>query len=231
MVKPLLIFALWLGFAIPATAQCRLALLLALDISSSVSVHEDRLQRQGLAAALRDAEVSAAILSGPWDVALAVYEWSGRYQQDDLLDWTFLSSRDELEQVATRIETSRRRYAEFPTAAGFALDYALEKFKTAPDCDARTLDVSGDGINNDGHSPYELHREHRFRGMVVNGLIIGGATNRREDDIALMNFYRNEVIYGPGAFVEAAEDYNDFAAAMRRKLIREVEAPVFGALE
>lgn len=226
-----LALALWLGLGVPAFAQCRLALLLALDISSSVSVHEDRLQRGGLASALRDPEVSAAILSGPWDVALAVYEWSGRYQQDDLIDWTMLRTREDIERVATQIETSRRRYAEFPTAAGYALDYALEKFKTAPDCDEKKLDVSGDGINNDGPSPLELHKEHRFRGMVVNGLIIGGATNRREDDIALMNFYRSEVIYGPGAFVEAAEDYNDFAAAMRRKLIREVEAPVFGELE
>lgn len=226
-----LALALVLGLAAPVTAQCRLALLLALDISSSVSVHEDRLQREGLASALRDPEVSAAILSGPWDVALAAFEWSGRYQQDDLLDWTLLSTKEDLERVARQIETSRRRYAEFPTATGFAMDYALEKFRTAPDCEENKLDVSGDGINNDGHSPLELHKEHRFRGMVVNGLIIGGATNRREDDIDLMRHYQTEVIYGPGAFVEAAEDYSDFAAAMRRKLIREVEAPVFGALD
>ena len=65
-----------LGLAAPATAQdCRLALVLALDVSGSVSAREDRLQRQGLAAALLAPEVRRAFASGD-PVALYVVQWS-----------------------------------------------------------------------------------------------------------------------------------------------------------
>ncbi|MEL6103903.1 MAG: DUF1194 domain-containing protein, partial [Pseudomonadota bacterium] len=74
--------------ALPAWGDCRLALLLALDVSSSVDMVEDDLQRGGLAAALVAPEVRAAFLAGPDPVALAVFEWSGRYNQEIILDWT-----------------------------------------------------------------------------------------------------------------------------------------------
>ena len=39
----------------------------------------------------------------------------------------------------------------------------------------------------------------------------------------LADYYRAEVSGGPGAFVEVAHDYEDFAEAMKRKLRREIE--------
>ena len=60
----------------PAMAQeaCRLALVLAMDISSSVDPLEDALQRGGLAQALRAPDVVDAILSQPdRPVALAMF--------------------------------------------------------------------------------------------------------------------------------------------------------------
>ena len=77
--------------AAPASA-CRLALVLALDVSSSVDATEDRLQRAGLAAALIDPDVLAAIVNDPTPVALAVFEWSGRFAQAEVLDWTLLNT-------------------------------------------------------------------------------------------------------------------------------------------
>ena len=56
----------------PASA-CRLALLLALDVSSSVDEAEYELQRNGLAAALLSPNVEAAFLSGGAPVALAAF--------------------------------------------------------------------------------------------------------------------------------------------------------------
>lgn len=53
-----LAIGLW---AAPAQA-CRLALVLAMDVSSSVDAAEDQLQRAGLAAALIDPDVQAAFL-------------------------------------------------------------------------------------------------------------------------------------------------------------------------
>ena len=64
-----------------------------MDVSSSVDAAEDRLQRGGIVAALTAPEVQEAFFAGDLPVALAVYEWSGRYNQEIILDWTMISSR------------------------------------------------------------------------------------------------------------------------------------------
>lgn len=212
-----------LATAPPAWAECRLALALALDISSSVDQDEDRLQRVGLARALTAPEVQNAILSVPGEtVALAVFEWSGRYQQDVTLPWRLLQSREDILTAAERIRTSRRRYAEFPTALGYALGYAASVFAEAPPCLFQTLDVSGDGVNNDGFAPRLAYENFPLGEITVNGLSIGG----QDDDLA--GYYRRELIKGPGAFVEEAADFTDFERAMRRKLVRELETRAIG---
>jgi len=216
--------AIWAGLAAaPAQAACRLALALALDISSSVDPNEDALQRNGLAAALLAPEIRAAILADPdRPVALAVFEWSGRYQQDMILDWRLLRGPGDIAAAAAAIRDSRRSYAEFPTALGYALGYAASVFRAAPQCLFRTLDVSGDGTNNEGFAPALAYANFPLAGITVNALAIGG----QEDGLA--EYYRRELLRGPGAFVEEAQDYTDFERAMRRKLARELESRVIG---
>ncbi|MCE8442492.1 DUF1194 domain-containing protein, partial [Rhodovulum sulfidophilum] len=120
---------------------------------------------------------------------------------------------------------SRRSYAAFPTAMGFGLGFGARLFDSAPDCAARTLDISGDGINNDGFGPELAYRNFPFQGITVNGLAIGGGS---PSDTEVFAFYRDRVIRGPGAFVEIARDFADFERAIRRKLMREVAARVYG---
>lgn len=214
--------AFWL-VAAPAEAGCRLALALGLDISSSVDADEDRLQREGLANALASLQVQAAILSVPGEtVALAVFEWSGRYQQDMVLNWRMLASSRDVQSAVAEIRASRRSYAEFPTAIGYALGYAAGVFAQAPPCLFQTLDMSGDGVNNEGFAPRLAYANFPLDAVTVNGLTIGG----RADDLA--GYYRRELIKGPGAFVEEARDFTDFERAMRRKLVRELQARAIG---
>lgn len=226
MVRPwALALALAAVAAAPAGAACRLALLLALDISSSVDAAEDRLQREGLAAALTAPEIVEAVLALPdQPVALSVFEWSGRYQQDVLLDWLLLESREDLFTAASRIAGSSRSYSEFPTAIGYALGYAAGLLESAPVCDQVTIDVSGDGRNNEGFAPELAYRNFPLGGVIVNGLVIGG------DEDGLPEYYQSNVIRGPGAFVETAADFADFERAMRRKLLRELQVRAVGAL-
>ena len=117
-----LAFWLWAG---AAAGECRLALLLALDVSASVDSEDYELQRDGLAAALNLPEIRNAILNGaPGDVTLAAFEWSGRYQQTVVVDWTRLTSDAAIDGVIARIAGAKRSYKEFPTALGYALGYA-----------------------------------------------------------------------------------------------------------
>ncbi len=222
--------ALMLG-AVPAGAvECRLALLLALDISSSVDAAEDALQRGGTAAALRDPAVVDAFLAVEAPVALAAFEWSGRYNQELLLDWTLVRGPQDLARAATVLERSSRSYNEFPTAMGEAMRFAGEMMARAPRCLAQTIDIAGDGENNEGHRPRRIYREGAFDRITVNGLVVANAADF-QTEAGLTQFYAEEVLHGPGAFMVVADGFEDYARAIRDKLEREVRVTVIGALQ
>lgn len=206
-----------------AQAQCRLALVLALDVSASVDAGEYDLQRLGLAAALDAPDVRGAILRGQsGDVALAVFEWSGRFQQQIHLDWTVLSSHGDIDRAVLALGNITRSYEGFPTSVGQALGYAASLLKRGPECDRRVIDISGDGVNNYGYGPENAYRHFPLRDVQVNGLVILG------DDPEVEAFYRREVVRGPGAFVEVAAGFDGFRASMTRKLFREINDLMLG---
>ncbi|MBS1304032.1 DUF1194 domain-containing protein [Loktanella sp. SALINAS62] len=213
--------------AAPADA-CRLALVLAIDVSSSVDAAEDALQRQGLAAALLAPDVQSAFFASPDPVALHVFEWSGRYNQVTLSDWRLIEAPDDLRMVADAVSTSTRSYDDYPTALGYALGHAAVVLQRGPDCLFKTIDVAGDGINNEGFGPAEAYAAFPFRNVTVNGLIVNAADY--EGEVNLIPFYTEEVIRGPGAFVEIANSFADYEAAMRRKLVRELGVQMLGGV-
>ncbi len=219
--------ALWAGAA--QAVECRLALLLALDVSSSVDATEDQLQRDGLVSALISPEVQAAFFATDQPVALAVYEWSGRYNQEVLLDWRVIDSRAALVEAAEIIADSTRSHNDFPTAMGYALGYGAEMLKRAPRCLRQTIDMAGDGQNNEGFGPLVAYREFPFDGVTVNGLVVNAADF--EGEVGLIAFYKGEVLHGPGAFMIIANGFDEYERAMRRKLERELTPPAIGALE
>ncbi|RZW10451.1 MAG: DUF1194 domain-containing protein [Rhodobacteraceae bacterium] len=227
LVKATAIVAVTLAASLPVPAvACRLALLLALDVSSSVDPAEYELQRSGLAAALLAPEVESAFLNGV-PVALAAYEWSGRYNQATVLDWRLIAGRADLLAASERIATTRRSETEHPTAIGYALGHAASFFSHAPVCERRTIDISGDGENNEGFAPVLAYRHFPLGGVTVNALAIGGSVQLD----GLVDYFRAEVIRGPGAFVQTALDYGDFERAMRLKLEREIAVRILGAAE
>lgn len=227
MILRLPLFTLLLALLVqtgPAQANCRLALLLALDVSSSVSEDEYALQQKGLASALMSEDVLRAILDDrEGSVALSVFEWSGRYQQSVVVDWTILDSRAAVLDAANQIAQSTRSYSRFPTSMGFSLGYGAGLFKQAPPCDRRVMDVSGDGINNDGFGPQTAYRHFPFRDVTVNGLVIAGS----DPDVEW--FYESEVLFGRQSFLEVASGFPDFERAMIRKLYREISNLMIGA--
>jgi hypothetical protein len=217
-----------LGVAFPGPAlACRLALLLALDVSSSVDGREYLLQRNGLAAALVSPEVKAAFLDGGAPVAVAAFEWSGRYNQQTVLGWRLILSEADLLSAAATVAGVGRSATMSPTAIGHAMAHAAGLFRDAPGCEARTVDLSGDGENNEGYDPKTAYRHFPLGDVTVNALAIGGSSELDR----LVEYYRAEVIKGPGAFVETAADYLDYERAMRRKLERELASRAVSALE
>lgn len=214
------LLALALLAAGPAEA-CRLALALGFDVSSSVDEADYALQRDGLVAALMAEDIRAAFMDGD-PVALAVFEWGGRGHQRLVAGWVLVEDTGVLDQVAAAVAVRGELRRWEPTAIGAALDYARELLEDAPSCAAQVVDLSGDGRNNDWLEPQRVYAREDFGAIIVNGLAIGG----HETDIA--DYYKREVIRGPGAFVEVATDHTDFPRAIRRKLERELGMAVMG---
>jgi Ca-activated chloride channel family protein len=198
--------------------DCKLALVLGLDISSSVNSHEYDLQLQGLAQAFRTPEIIDAILTPEGaGIAVTVYEWSGYNQQDVVIPWTMIDTREAALDLAARLAAHRRPYADLTTALGKAVEYGAGLFRKAPDCGREVIDISGDGENNDGDGPEVYRAQGLLDGIIINGLAIQGAF----PDPAL--YYRDHVIQGPGAFLATARDFNDYPAVVIGKLLREID--------
>jgi hypothetical protein len=213
--------------ALPAAAQqCRLALALALDVSSSVDAVAYDLKRVGLASALNAPEVRHAILSDAQGyVTLAVYEWSGFNQQKLHLDWMRLSSQEDIDEAVRILAKMERSHDDFPTAVGQALGYGASLLSRAPDCSRKVLDVSGDGINNFGFGAASAYAHFPFENVTVNGLAI------LTQNVDVLHYYQNEILHGANAFLITATNFEDFEKAMTRKLYREVNDTIFGRLE
>lgn len=209
-------------------AECRLALVLAIDVSSSVDAAEDALQRGGLASALIAPEVQRAFFAANLPVALAVYEWSGRYNQEILVDWRLIQTPADLLHVAETVGRTPRSHNEFPTAMGYALGFGANLMTRAPACLFHTLDMAGDGENNEGFPPATAYSEFPFANITVNGLVVNGADF--EAEVSLIEYYKTQVLYGPGAFLEVAQGFEDYERAMRRKLERELAARAVGSV-
>lgn len=212
-----------------AVAECRLALVLALDVSSSVDPSEDALQRGGVVAALTSPQVAEAFFATDQSVALAVYEWSGRQQQDVLLDWTLIDGPRALVEAAETVAGTRRGHADYPTAMGHALGFGARMLEAAPPCTRHTLDMAGDGQNNEGFGPQDAYNAYPFNEVTVNGLVVNAGDF--EGELGLIPFYRAEVLHGRGAFLEIANGFADYERAMRRKLVRELMPVVIGRLD
>ncbi|WP_246272834.1 DUF1194 domain-containing protein [Oricola thermophila] len=193
-------------------------------MSSSVDDAEFRLQMRGLARALRDPVILEAVTQAGGLQAMA-FEWSGRDQAVDVVPWTFLRIETDVFAFASAIENHRRGFDEFPTALGHALGHAAIRLSRAPlRCARAVVDVSGDGVNNEGYEPRLAYENFDYSNVTVNGLVIEG---EMPDPV---EYYRDEVIRGPGAFVEVARDFSDYEAAMKRKLLREIRGAALSYL-
>lgn len=208
--------------ATPACGDCRLALALAADVSRSIDAADYIIQTEGLAAALEDSDIRAAIFGPEGTVALAVYQWSGSTHQELIQPWLILERPEDLDAAIWAIRRATRPERRQVTALGAALRYGADLLTKAPPCARRVLDVAGDGRNNEGPSVASIYARDLFDGITVNALAIG------EHELDVTRYFRDEVIRGPGAFVEIAPRQTDFPQAIRRKLLRELEGPQIG---
>ena len=221
-----LLALLILLFAAPAQAdgiEVDVELALMVDVSRSMTPNELEIQRQGYAAALRSDAVYAAIQNGLLQrIALTYVEWAG--DQRVIVDWRIVQTRDDLTAFADRL-TAKFDPALRRTSISSAIGYAARSIRDNPFAGLRrVIDISGDGPNNQGIPVLEARDAALAQGLTINGLPLmtreGMGTFWHLDDLDL--YYRDCVIGGPGAFAIPVLNWEDFAAAVQRKLVLEI---------
>jgi hypothetical protein len=232
-LRALLVLILAGAAVLPALAQAAeqvdLLLVLAADVSRSVDSGKFQLQREGYAAAVSDRHVLDAIRSGRTGrIALTYVEWSGIGSQRVVIDWTTISDADSAKVFGDRLLEAPRSFADRTSISG-AIEFAMSHLARAPyESARRTIDVSGDGTNNSGRDVSLARDEALAQGITINGLVILSETplawnpDHTNPPGGLDNYYRNNVIGGPGAFVLAAQNFNSFGEAIIKKMIAEV---------
>ncbi len=206
-----------------------LLLVLAADVSRSIDEAEFDLQRKGYTAALTDPRVLAAIRGGnSGTIAVCFVEWSGAGEQMVVADWTVIHDDEDAGALAAAILAAPRSFVGRTSISG-AIDFAMQRFATAkPHSHRRIIDVSGDGTNNSGRPVTEARDQAVAEGITINGLAIindrpnPGYAFHTQPPGGLPEWYRQNVIGGPGAFLRVVEDFRSFADAMTNKLVSEI---------
>lgn len=198
-------------------AEVDLALVLAVDCSFSVDAIEFDLQMQGMAQAFASAEVIEAIEQGPLGrIAIMVIEWSGSKDQKIVVPWMLISNGVTARSAAQAISIAPRATIGV-TSISAAIDFAVFQLAHSPVTAARqVIDISADGINNSGNITMLSRDRAIAAGITINGLTI------RNDVPILDTYFMTSVTGGPGSFVMVANDYQAYATAIKRKLLREI---------
>ena len=225
------------GLAAPALITARSArastevdveLVLAVDVSRSVDSEEMEMQMRGYAEAFRDPRLADGIAGGPLGaIAVTLFVWSDWNIQNTLVPWMKLDGPASCERFAAALDGASRETFLYTSISG-AIDYASQQFGQRYDGLRRVVDISGDGVNNSGRPLAAARGEALEKGIVLNGLAV---LDRSPQPAVLLaglppvdEYYRDEVIGGPGAFLMVAEGYEAFSGAVRRKIIREIAA-------
>ena len=219
-----LAIAITLGAGAGASAQTAidLQLVLAVDASGSVSEARFELQKQGYVAAFRSPLLLRAVQSGTTQaIAVTMVQWTGPALQVQVVPWMLVNDETSMLALAAAIEAAPRRLFGGGTSISGAIDHAMTLFPGAPYRGARrVIDISGDGRNNRGRLAADARDEAVQAGVSINGLPILAL----EPD--LEEYYRSNVIGGPGAFVIPATSFETFADAILKKLVIEIsESP------
>ena len=221
-----------LAFGRDARAQnTDLLLVLAADVSRSIDEGEFELQRKGYAAALSDPRVLAAIRGGAnGTIAVCFVEWSGAGEQLVVADWIVIRDDEDAGSLSATILAAPRSFMGRTSISG-AVDFAMERFAAAkPRSNRRIIDISGDGTNNSGRLVTEARDQALAEGVTINGLAIvndkpnPGYAFHTQPPGGLPEWYRQNVIGGPGSFLRVIDDFRSFSDAMTNKLVSEIVA-------
>lgn len=220
---------LLLSPSVRAAEPVDMLLVLAADVSRSVTEPKFRLQREGAAAAITHPDVVRAITAGPHRrIAICFVEWASANMQNVVIDWTVIGDGASARRFGDRLIETPRSFAG-STSISAAIDFAVRQFERAPfDSDRRVIDVSGDGNNIAGRLVSDARDDAVSKNITINALVIltpieeAFRPEHTNPPGGLEKYFQDNVIGGPGAFTIVAENHGAFGRSMTKKLIQEI---------
>jgi hypothetical protein len=202
-----------------------LALILAVDASMSIDESEAGTQRAGYIHALRDKRVGDAIKGGPIGrIALTYVEWSSPYHQTVIVPWRILKDTADAKKFADELDSLPYKAGSTTSISG-GIDFSVKLFNS-PEFEAarKVIDVSGDGYSDYGR-PVTVARDAAVKaGITINGLAVMNERPKWKQAAPndLDNYYRDNVIGGPGSFYIAVRNLEDFSRSVLQKMVLEI---------
>ena len=200
-------------------------LVIAVDVSYSMDPDEQALQREGYITGLTSAEFLNALQQGAHGkIAVTYFEWAGATDQKIVVPWRLIDGPTTAKAFTDEIAAAPYRRA-YRTSISGALHFALPLFEQSGFRGGRrVIDVSGDGVNNQGDVVTIVRDAVLERGITINGLpILLKPPSFSTMDIENLDIYYEDcVIGGAGAFVVPIRERNQFREATRTKLVQEI---------
>ena len=196
-------------------------LVLAVDGSVGVDNREYLFRQQAIASSFRDPGVIAA-LKGAGRVSVAVVFWGDASNPVYQTEAVTIEDTSDADAFSRMVENIPRRTLG-NTGLGAGLSAALDRLGSMGCAHRSIINVSGDGKEtNVPRQRLQTARAGQARdrarsmNVTINALVISSA------EVGLVDYYRRKVITGPGAFIMEIADYEDYAEALKKKLIREI---------
>ena len=216
-----------------APVDVDLALVIAVDVTTSMDPDEQDLQRQGYVEAFRSPMVYGAIREGMTGrIAVTYMEWAGAHPrfQNVVVPWTVLESPKDIISFADRLAQAPI-YRKSGTSISEALDFSMDLLASNGFlASRRVIDISGDGANNQGSLVTEARDRAVARGVTINGLPIMLRDPDRRENATLDAYYRDCVIGGSNAFVIPVRERKQFLTETRIKIVREIAGRIVSSL-
>lgn len=193
-------------------------LVLALDSSASMNREEFALQLKGIAVAFKDPAVLQAVEDlAPLGVAVAVTQWGGPGESRIVLPFAQITTANEAKAFGFLVSLGTRHFSATTTSIATAIEDSLALLDgNGFDGQRRVIDISGDGQDNSGLNLEATRGMAKASGVTVNGLAI------ESEQSELFEYYEQHVITGADSFAVRAADFDDYARAIREKLLREL---------
>ena len=198
-------------------AAVDVALVLAVDSSGSISEQRLTMQIQGYIDALRHPSFVEAVGGGRrGQIGLTYVTWTDARRQEQVVPWRVIKDQLSANAFAQAVHDALRPLPGWTSISG-AIDFCTGLLMSCGYiATRRVIDISGDGANNDGRPVTEARDAAVAAGVTINGLPI------IEVEPNLEQYYRDNVIGGPDAFVVVASESAAFGAAVLRKLLVEL---------